>query len=104
MLDRPEPKSQRPSPVCILVVDWFFQILELDGENKRWLILEAFYTSDSRGDSNRQPHEGVHVFLTCQQGSHPTGFTSTRYSHTTSHPTQGRNVCIPSARSGLKNS
>jgi hypothetical protein len=51
--------------------------------NKRWFILEGFYTSDSRGNSNRQPYEGLHVSLTCQQGTHPSGLISMLYSHTT---------------------
>jgi hypothetical protein len=48
---------------------------------KRWFILEGFYTSDSRGSSNRQPYKGLHVFLTCQHGKDQTGLTSARCSH-----------------------
>jgi hypothetical protein len=47
---------------------------------KRWFVLEGFYASDSGGNSNRQPYEGLHVFLICQQGNHPTGLTSAHYS------------------------
>jgi hypothetical protein len=50
---------------------------------KRWFILEGFYTSDSRGNPDQQPNEGLHVSLTCQQGNHPTGLTSALYSHAT---------------------
>jgi hypothetical protein len=50
---------------------------------KRWFTLEGFYTSDSRGNPNRQPYDGLHVSHTCQQGNHPTGLTSALYSHAT---------------------
>jgi hypothetical protein len=62
------------------VVDCFPVIGAL---NQCCFILEGFYMSDSRVNSNRQPYKGLHVFLTCQQGNHSTGLTSALYSHTT---------------------
>jgi hypothetical protein len=50
---------------------------------KRWFILEGFYASDSSKNPNRQPYDGLHVSLTCQQGNHPTGLTSALYSRFT---------------------
>jgi hypothetical protein len=55
---------------------------EMGALNKRWFILEGC-TSDSRGNPNQQPYDGLHVSLTCQQGNHPTGLTSALYSHAT---------------------
>jgi hypothetical protein len=46
-------------------------------EFQRWFILEGFFTSDSCRNPNRQPYDGLQVSLTCQQGNHPTGLTST---------------------------
>jgi Chlorophyll A-B binding protein len=48
-----------------------------------WFILKGFYTSDSCGNPDRQPYDGLHVSLPCQQGNHPTGLTSVLYSHAT---------------------